>query len=664
MRALFPVSAILLLAIVVPVGVSDGMIPEKVLFSEIQPYGSGEGFSIMNYGHSSIDLYGYDVTDGEGTLSFTDHLFLSSGESVTIVAEFDGEYYSSSEGAIQIGTGGIVKKGSFIIANNGDDLRIERNGSVIDAVCFGDSKGSEGWIGKPVGLSSGKYLVRASDSDSDTAEDWIAAVPGTTLRVFDPDLRFDALVTPFTFPESSGIPVLQALGSARGEVLISMYMLSSPLVVSLLCELETRTECHVDVTVLLEGDVLGTDIASELSLMRNLVESGGEVFLINDQVSGNRERYSYVHAKYAVIDSETVIITSENWTSSNMSQGTGNRGWGAIIDSDGYAEYMREVFMEDSDIANNDVNRLLDYYPELRKYSGNLDYPGHGDHKTRTYRAEVIPAISPDTSFDTLRYFMERAEYRIYSEQLDIGSSYSNTISDSPVGWMADAASRGVDAKLILDLSMDSGASGTVDLINSTSGIEAIGKDGGNGYEIIHNKGVIIDDSVWLGSVNWTEGSFMKNREAAVMIFSSAVSGFFADSFMEDWGVNEYTLAQDFTITVSPDGPSANGVIVLRVNGPEGLTYVWDAFGMKRTSNIPIAVFEGIHEGIYEVTVSVDGTDAIATVFVTVGPAEGSIDSMSVVSVILGIVTAGGLAISYRNFKHGNDRQRYDRGFR
>jgi len=289
---------------------ASGEEAETILFYEIFPFGSHEGVSLFNYGTKDVDLRGWSITDGEGTLTFVKSIIIAPGTRLTIAKTIDADdWFSGRDRVIAIDDSRIEKKGSFILADAGDDVYLYRNGVLIDAVCYGNKQIETGWKGDPVRISSNKYLLRIGSNDTDTLADWILTKPGLTNRTFDPELYFDAMVTPFSFPESCGIPIFRELESAEKEILISIYLLTNVQLVALLCELASE---GVTVRILLEGDVLGYDITTELTLMRSIVDAGGEVYLINDPIPGNYERFSYFHNKYAVIDGKKVIITYEN----------------------------------------------------------------------------------------------------------------------------------------------------------------------------------------------------------------------------------------------------------------------------------------------------------------------------------------------------------------
>jgi hypothetical protein len=51
----------------------------------------------------------------------------------------------------------------------------------------------------------------------------------------------------------------------------------------------------------------------------------------------------------------------------------------------------------------------------------------------------------------------------------------------------------------------------------------------------MHNKGVIVDDTVLIGSANWVDNSMWQNREMALLLTSSELSDTYAQWFHDDW---------------------------------------------------------------------------------------------------------------------------------
>jgi Phosphatidylserine/phosphatidylglycerophosphate/cardiolipin synthases and related enzymes len=652
-----------LLTVCIPFDLSDGADNDALLLYEVSPRGA-EGFSLYNYGTGTVDLKDYSVTDGEGTLTFTG-ITVEPQSRVTIVNRIDPDtYFTNRDRTYVLNSDKVIQTKSFALNDNGDDIYLFKGNTLVDAFCYGNKTADTGWSGPPVAISSSKYFLRVAPIDTNTASDWILTQPGLTNFSFDPSLSYDAVVTPFTFPESNGGPIYKALENARSEILISIYQLTSPNLVALLCDLEKRTVGHIDVRILLEGDVFGYDMSTELTLMKSITDAGGEVLLINSQASGNYERYAFVHNKYAIIDSEKVIITSENWTTANMGTSKANRGWGAVIESTEYASFMTNVFNNDTKQEYGDVWALNEFYPSLKPYSGNLTYSPVPSYDTVSFNAKVTPLLSPDNSYVSQKYYMDNAKYRIFSEQLDFGS-FSSLNNSSPVSWMSEASERGVDSRFILDASMSGSKeenASQISLINATTGIKAVTINGGPGFSTTHNKGIIIDDTVWLGSVNWTGNSFSNNRETAVLIDSPEVTEYFMEYFMEDWNANyKFDYEGALSVISNKDRITEEGYVTFTISGPMDESYTWDVYGNGdlRHSQTNRIVCENLIPGTYTMKITRDGTsesiEFVYTVHRSGSDTDPAPDKMEIPeTAIFGGVIAAILAIIALVFKRKN----------
>ena len=59
--------------------------------------------------------------------------------------------------------------------------------------------------------------------------------------------------------------------------------------------------------------------------------------------------------------------------------------------------------------------------------------------------------------------------------------------------------------------------------------------DEANGYEKIHTKGVVVDDTAVVGSLNWVESATAENREVLVALESAGAADYYASVFEADW---------------------------------------------------------------------------------------------------------------------------------
>jgi len=541
MKGIRVVAALVVIALIFtfPVSETEGSVDDPICLYEVFPIGSSEGFALLNYSTEEIDLKGYTVSDNVGTVTFTSSLKLQSGSVITILKNTPESWYKP-DNVVIIGTNGVTQK-SFALNDTGDRVILKNSsGAIVDAFVYGNGTPDGGWNGDNFQKINKNNLARRTSAiDTDSAKDWTLIVRGRTSLQTE---EFQADVVPFVLPDSKGVEVIDALMEADEEVLISIYLLDHEEIVSILYTLLGK---NVTVRILLEGSPVG-GMGNELGFMATLVANGADVNFIKN-VDGFK-RYSYLHNKYAVIDSDTVIITSENWRNSSFKD---NRGWGAIIYDDDYANYMRNVFLGDIDNAEGDIQTFSVAYPDTKQVT--LSTYTHSDIDYPKYPATVYPMVTPDFAYDSLYDLMSTAEKRVYSQQL--GVDYGWTSGTSPVILMASLADGGVDARLMIDVTFDNpndsdikDGYGVKDAMRSYGLNVMTGKES-NYNKLIHNKGVIVDNIAWVGSMNWNPSSFGNNREVGVMIVSETIADFYASTFIADWGT--YTGITELNVSVA-----------------------------------------------------------------------------------------------------------------
>ena len=338
---------------------------DGLLLYEVNPY-DNEGVSVFNYGDSPENLTDYIISDSpeldgrEGYIRFTESIIVEPGTFVVIATESDDPgTFVEREGVESyfIGTHGIEVVKNFALANDGDDVYLFKGDDIVDAFCYGDVIIDDPSLwASDVSFPdrSDRIFQRHGSYDTDSEEDWFYFVYGQTNLGFDPELRFDAEVTPFLFPDSGGIPVYDAVSSARESLCINVYILSNKNICGMIYEMLEENQ-DLDVDILIEGTPVDGDqaVADCVPTLLALVEAGADVRMIG---MGDSARYIQDHAKYAIIDMNTVVVTSENWTTANLngsidynvySGDDGNRGWGAVIESQEYADYMYRIFQND-----------------------------------------------------------------------------------------------------------------------------------------------------------------------------------------------------------------------------------------------------------------------------------------------------------------------------
>lgn len=598
MRRSFVLSAVCLLVLLASAQpFSSEASSDCLKLSRVIPVGDFEGVTITNYGSSPSDLSGISICDGEGTVSFIQSVILTPGGSISVLRSEPDSWFTCERYLTFLSS--AVSQSKFALADDGDQVFLRKGGTVLDCLVYGNAEPVEGWAGEPLQkIPRYRYAYRASVFDTDSSADWRIGTEGMTDTI--PEDVYDASVIPFVFPDSEGVPVFDALRSADREIVLCIYTLDHPGVAHILLESMRK---GVSVTILVEGDPAGGMPKDGLETLSALKNGGADVRMMKRSDDGFR-RYTYMHAKYAVVDGSTVIMTSENWTQGSFSS---NRGWGAIVNSDICASFFLSVFESDSDLRNTDVRRFEELYPTHTP--GVVQPFSYGDAYTHEFRADVLPVFSPDGPASVMEALIYGAENRVYSQQLRIQYSWAESPSENPVAWMCQAGERGADTRLMVDVSFDDpfdeearDGYGVREILKGED-IEVRCANGGENHSMTHNKGLIVDDSVWVGSVNWTSTSFFQNREAALVIHSAEVADFYSDVFLSDWGPD----AESISLRISTEGRLAEGkVFVLSAEGsivPDGTIFYWDADsdGIFEKEGVKIPV--SFDAGVYEVNV-------------------------------------------------------------
>lgn len=607
---------------------------DGLMLYEVNPF-DNEGVSVFNYGDEPIDLTEYIIADNpnptksEGYIEFTESLIVepgtfvviatSSGEPNSFIGREDIERY-------YVGTNGIQDQKSFGLNNSGDDVYLFHGDDIVDAVCYGNVliEDSKLWADdEPFSDKTNNFFQRHGTVDTDTSADWHNY--GATYYEFDPDYKIDATVTAFLFPDDGGIPVYDAVSEAEESLYINVYLLISKNFIGMVHDM-MEANPDLEVNILIEGTPVDGSVAPYAPALLSLVELGADVRMIG---MGDAARFIQDHAKYAIIDMDTVVVTSENWTDANLNGSKdenvyvgsedGNRGWGAVIESSEYASFMYEVFRNDFSLEYGDVVKLEDRF-DISNASTPY-YDGHDSLTLKSYEAQVTPILSNDNSYEFTEYFLGFAEERLYAEQQSLTKAYQDWDNEeSPLYIMGQRANAGVDTRLIISTSVD-GYGSVVQDINLSSQIQAAVLN----TPYVHNKGIVSDDVAVVSSVNWTDESFNSNRECAVAIYSKDVADYFAQAFLNDFNqcydydgfrvdITEiqatYPADQEvtFTVTVLPAG---------------NYQYIWDIGDGSEpidSKDVPRIVCKPAYDGEdveYTLTVTVVDMDTRQEITVT-----------------------------------------------
>jgi phosphatidylserine/phosphatidylglycerophosphate/cardiolipin synthase-like enzyme len=464
-----------------------------------------------------------------------------------------------------------------------------------------------GWRGAAVeprliGNEGGKGLIlyRKLDEasglpipDTDSASDWAqdrddpvqgrrARYPGWALGTLFFPLKIveNAQVTVGVTPDSGADILLKALEAAHERIEISMYSLRHPTVIQRLVD---QASAGVTVTLLLEGDPVAmakTDPRwyQEMWACQKLHDTGHGTcwFMINAPEERVFDRYSYLHAKYVLIDRSQVLITSQNLTARGMpdddrSNGTyGSRGVILLTDSPAVVARVAQIF--DLDLEPLHHADLLAWSPTRTDYGPppigftpvvsvtdtttytvvfTEPWTGHGAFPIELFSAPEAALRQSDALFGLLAQVGAGDE--LYVEALDERAAWGDDpVTDPSLRMEAfiAVARRGATVRLLLnggqfdtdflDHAVNKAAIDYANSIAHQEGLDLVAALGDPTQYGIHNKMVLVwlagsGGYVHLGSLNGSETASKTNRELAFQIESDDLYHYLKRVFIWDW---------------------------------------------------------------------------------------------------------------------------------
>ncbi len=574
-------------------------------------YESGEpdeAVRLINVGQSTCDLGGWTLTDGVSSVVFPDSAALPAGDAIWVsksATAFDQQYGFLPDYELVDSLAGVPDLLGIWpgYSNSGDEvILLDGQDQLQDVVVYEDGDVNQyGWSGLPVmpyTVSSifseeGQILYRKRDPDTklpyadtnraaDWAQDSADAVSGRKVQYpgwdFDDYLRTFRVTETASFeigiaPDNAFDLIAREISEAQQSIQIASYTFRNNAIGEDLLEALSR---GVSVTVLLEGGPAGGIEDQEKYICLKLEESGGECwFMINDPTQNIHDRYRNYHAKYMIVDNQTVIISTENLSPDSLpyddkSDGTlGRRGVVLRITSASVVEHMRNLWNDDFDPANHlDLLRWSPTHPlygapppgtvpiTLTGGSGySIRFPDPVAF-TDTVAIEVIQSPANSLGHDEGLLGLLNSTGQgdsILAEELYEphywGESGSDPQSDpNPrLESMLAAARRGVKVRLLLDEYFDDSTNSrsnwsTCRYVNSVAANEgldfrcALGNPTGLG---IHNKMILVRRNgvgfVHVGSLNGSELSSKGNREIAIQIQSDPAYDLLRRMFQYDW---------------------------------------------------------------------------------------------------------------------------------
>jgi phosphatidylserine/phosphatidylglycerophosphate/cardiolipin synthase-like enzyme len=399
----------------------------------------------------------------------------------------------------------VIETPALSLANGGERLRLRRNGTVVARLDYRDAP-------------AGERLVRTEDGRR-----WRpVGFDPRNVHAYGP-----ANVTGFLLPDSPALPV-ETLRSARRRVLLAGYTLTSERVVDALLAAHRR---GAEVAVLVDADPVGGRSARGAAALDRLAAAGVEVTVLG----GPRARFDYHHPKYAVVDDRALVMT-ENWKPAGVG-GRSSRGWGVVVDSPVVAADLAALFRGDAGWRDG-----IPWRRYRRGASFDDDPPAEGRYPSRidpttATASEIRVLTAPGNAESGVVDVIDDADDRVDVIQPSVGRR------DGPLlRATIRAAERGVEVRLLL-----SGAwyteeenAALVDWLNGVAErrdlpLSARVAEPGGRFEKVHAKGVVADDTVVVGSLNWNGNAVSENREVSVAVRSDRLATRFREAFEADW---------------------------------------------------------------------------------------------------------------------------------
>lgn len=573
-------------------GSADVQVPPMAV-AEFYPcaVGGDEYLVLSNRGAEAVNLLGWTVSDGEGSIALLGG-FIQPGEPLSLsenASSFERAYGAPPDLHLPSWTSGIgaCVSGTFRLADSGDTLELRSpDGSLADAVAYGEcAVPPSGWTGSPVpALRQGEVarrIIGLALQDTDTSADWTPfrehrygysshAVVSSTVPAGG--VRF------FASPDCSLDVVLEAVSGASSQLRVCSYELSSSPVCSALLAAASR---GVDVRVLVDSQPVGGMSLAQMACLSRLARGGADVRVLGGDMADDEVRHvGALHAKYIVVDRGTLVALSENLVEDGVPTDRlfGNRGWGVAVQDASLASHMSVVFDDDSRIERTDV-WLWSGDPRYDPYAEAPDAPrcehpeGMMGPERSTGDAVVSVFLSPDASLVTpfLTGVLSGAgdvSFEQFQAELDWDTRWSDVRERNPVvEAVADVMRGGGSARGLLDgLWYHAEGNGAVaDYLSSAALSCGLPPSFGllaeeSPVTVLHNKGLVSGEAALVSSNNWVYASFARNRELAVLVEGGGASAYFSAAFELDWVPDTSAPVAD----AGPDaGLEAQGTVVL-----------------------------------------------------------------------------------------------------
>jgi cardiolipin synthase A/B len=300
--------------------------------------------------------------------------------------------------------------------------------------------------------------------------------PPKTLNV----LGANANIALYEQPDSGHTPIVDAIDSAKSEVLVEVYLLSDKQIISALEDAKSR---GVDVKVMLEEHPFGGGSLNNKT--KSKLDSAGV------QTEWSDPAFDLTHEKAIEIDQDEVLILSQNLTASSFSK---NREYDVFDTNPTDIQEVRNIFIDD------------------------------WERKSFTPPTHTNVIDSPDNSRAAITTLLTTAKSSIEMEGEDI--------DDSQVINLLSQKAKQFPVRLIVPTlsQVSSNKTALQELASAGVQVRTIS------HPYMHAKMIVADDAkAYTGSVNFSTQSLDKNRELGIILTQPDSIQKLNSTFTTDW---------------------------------------------------------------------------------------------------------------------------------
>jgi cardiolipin synthase len=501
-----------------------------------------EGFAVGC--REACHLAGVTVTDGESAWAFPPGASLAAGGLLWVVA--NGTAWEAHDGPAPFLMAADLPR----LANDGDDLAlVAADGTRLDGLAYGDVPAADLDPPASPGLVLQRLRQGSGWQDTDSGDDWRtprlhrigeSALPRPT---FDVDR-----LTVYASPDSSFDTLAGLMASATTRLHLHVYELRSAALADRLVAAK-QANPGLDLQVLVDANPVGAgaeDRHATADALRRIQAAGGAAVL-----AGNG-RYDDHHLKVLVAD-DAVAVQSENWVPSGVPEDPtwGNRGWGVVLHdadaADWFAAWM-EADREAWDVAPFD---LASFDPTFQ--APPREAPRAGGYgplvpaRTLVGPFRVTPVVAPDhvqdPALDPIAALAAGTTGRLVVQQLDLSLAGSNRLgwsgSDPLADALVSAAGRGAAVRVLAAAPFAADDTDNAEALVWLRERGVAGATFDRAGLVLHNKGLVADGAVVVGSLNGNLHSRAQNREVSLIVESAEAADYFAAAFEADWDGEE-----------------------------------------------------------------------------------------------------------------------------